>query len=100
IRRLIVTGVQTCALPIFAMTATAVVVVVGVPLALLMSRRRFFGKSLIEGLIVVPMVMPPTVVGYAIILLLGARGWVGQWLNRARSEERRVGKGCRARWAW
>jgi molybdate transport system permease protein len=66
-----------------ATTATLLVVLIGVPLALLMSRRRFIGKNLIEGLIVVPMVMPPTVVGYGIILLLGSRGWVGQWLNRA-----------------
>ena len=66
-----------------ALTATAVVALVGTPLAMFMSRHRFTGKSWLEGLIVVPMVMPPTVVGYAIIMLLGSRGVLGQWLFRA-----------------
>src|SRR5689334_15557904 len=66
-----------------ATAATALVTLIAVPLALLMSRRQFPGKSLVEGLIIVPMVLPPTVVGYGIIILLGARGWIGQWLNQA-----------------
>jgi len=66
-----------------AITATALVALIGVPLALFMSRRRFTGKSLIEGLIVVPMVLPPTVVGYGIIILFGSRGWIGHWLYQA-----------------
>jgi molybdate transport system permease protein len=47
-----------------------------------MSRRRFPGKSAIEALIMVPMVLPPTVVGYIILMLLGRRGPVGAWLFR------------------
>jgi molybdate transport system permease protein len=63
--------------------ATAAGALVAVPLALFMSRRRFKGKSVVDALIIVPMVLPPTVVGYAIIILLGTRGWVGQWLHQA-----------------
>jgi molybdate transport system permease protein len=66
-----------------AAAATALATLVAVPLALVMAKRRFKGKSLIEGLIVVPMVMPPTVVGYMIIVVMGSRGWIGQWLYRA-----------------
>ena len=66
-----------------AATATALGALIAAPLALLMARRRFKGKSIVEGLIVVPLVMPPTVVGYAIIILFGAHGWIGRWLYRA-----------------
>jgi len=62
--------------------ATILTMVVGVPLAFAMSRRPFAGKSLIDGLIMMPLVLPPTVVGYCIIMLLGARGVAGQWLDR------------------
>ncbi|MGH7176113.1 MAG: molybdate ABC transporter permease subunit [Tepidisphaeraceae bacterium] len=65
-----------------ALVATALVTVVTIPLALLMSRRQFAGKSVAEALITLPLVLPPTVVGYFIIATLGARGWLGQWLNR------------------
>jgi molybdate transport system permease protein len=63
-------------------TATLLTVLLGVPLAFFMSRRRFPGKSAIEALIMVPMVLPPTVVGYIILMLLGRRGPVGAWLFR------------------
>ncbi|HWE01407.1 MAG TPA: molybdate ABC transporter permease subunit [Tepidisphaeraceae bacterium] len=66
-----------------AATATALGALVAAPLALFMSRRKFKGKSVIEGIIVVPMVMPPTVVGYAIITLFGTNGWLGRWIYRA-----------------
>ena len=66
-----------------AAAATALGVAFGVPLAMFMSRRRFRGKSVIEGMIIVPMVLPPTVVGYTIITLLGSNGWIGRSLYRA-----------------
>ncbi len=52
-------------------------------MALFMSRRRFVGKSVIEAAIVTPLVMPPTVVGFLIIMLFGAHGWLGGWLYHA-----------------
>ena len=64
-----------------AVAATALAMLVAVPLAFAMSRKPFAGKSLIDGLIMMPLVLPPTVVGYLIIMLLGARGLAGQWLD-------------------
>ena len=66
-----------------AAMATLLVAAVGVPLAYFMARRRFAGRSVLEALLTVPLVLPPTVVGYLIIVTLGARGWVGAWLHRA-----------------
>ena len=66
-----------------ATLATLAVAVVGVPLAYLISRRRFPGRSVIEAVITVPLVLPPTVVGYFILVTLGARGPIGSLLRRA-----------------
>jgi molybdate transport system permease protein len=63
--------------------ATLLVSAVAVPLAWLMGRRRFRGKSIVEAVITVPLVLPPTVVGYLLIMALGARGWLGHWLHQA-----------------
>lgn len=66
-----------------ATAATLITLLVAVPLAYQMARhKRFTGKSLLEGLILLPLVLPPTVVGYLIILTLGARGWPGAWLSK------------------
>jgi molybdate transport system permease protein len=64
-----------------ATVATILAALVGVPLAYSLARRTFPGKSLVEGLILMPMVLPPTVVGYAILMTLGARGWLAPLLN-------------------
>lgn len=64
-----------------AVCATVLATIVGVPLALALARRRFPGKRLIEGLILMPLVLPPTVVGYLLIMTLGARGWIGHFLG-------------------
>ena len=65
-----------------ASTATVLVAAVGIPLAYFMARRRFAGRSVVEALITVPLVLPPTVVGYLIIMTFGGRGWLGSWLRR------------------
>jgi molybdate transport system permease protein len=64
-----------------AAAATALTIVVGVPLSYFMSRRHFAGKSIVEGIIMMPLVLPPTVVGYFIIMMLGARGVIGKYLH-------------------
>lgn len=65
-----------------AAAATCVAFLVGVPLAYINAQTRYRGKSLCEGLIIVPIVLPPTVVGYLLISGFGARGWIGQYLNQ------------------
>ena len=62
--------------------ATALSVALGLPLAYLLGRVRFMGKGLVEGLTLMPLVLPPTVLGYALLVGLGTRGRLGQWLTR------------------
>jgi molybdate transport system permease protein len=57
-----------------AALATALGVTVGVPLAWMLARKSFPGRDLIAVLVVLPMVLPPTVLGYALLLLLGRQG--------------------------
>ena len=50
---------------------------VGVPLAYLLAKRRFWGRQALDVLVMLPLVLPPTVTGYYLIVLLGRRGWLG-----------------------
>ncbi|WP_369943440.1 molybdate ABC transporter permease subunit [Xanthomonas medicagonis] len=52
----------------------------GVACGWLLARRRFPGKSLLDALLHLPLVMPPIVTGYALLIVLGTRGPVGAWL--------------------
>jgi molybdate transport system permease protein len=63
--------------------ATALNAVLGIPLAYLLARRQFWGKSALDVLVTLPLVLPPTVTGYYLILLLGRRGWLGAPLYQA-----------------
>ncbi|MFC0600930.1 ABC transporter permease [Streptomyces palmae] len=53
----------------------------GVPLAWLLARGRFPGKALVRSLVLLPMVLPPTVGGVALLLGFGRRGLLGPWLE-------------------
>lgn len=55
--------------------------VLGVPLAWLLARVRFPGKALVRSLVLLPMVLPPTVGGVALLLGFGRRGLLGPWLE-------------------
>ncbi|MGV9305865.1 ABC transporter permease [Nonomuraea sp. NPDC003727] len=61
--------------------ATAVCLVFGVPLAWLLARVSFPGRRLVRALVTVPLVLPPVVGGVALLLVLGRRGLIGQWLD-------------------
>jgi molybdate transport system permease protein len=61
-----------------ATLATAAAFAAGVPLAWLLARRRFPGRDLLGVLILLPMVLPPTVLGYYLLLLIGRGGPVGR----------------------
>ena len=52
----------------------------GVLLAWLLSRKTFFGKSVLDSLIHLPLVLPPVVIGYLLLLSLGRQGGIGNWL--------------------
>ncbi len=64
-----------------ATIATAVCLLLGVPLAWLLARVDFPGRRLVRALVTVPLVLPPVVGGVALLLVLGRRGLVGQWLD-------------------
>ena len=64
-----------------AASATLLTVLLGTPLAYGVARRSFPGRSILEGLILLPLVLPPTVVGYLILMSLGSRGWLLRWLG-------------------
>ncbi|WP_372470559.1 ABC transporter permease [Nonomuraea aurantiaca] len=64
-----------------ATIATAVCLLLGVPLAWLLARVSFPGRRLVRALVTVPLVLPPVVGGVALLLVLGRRGLVGQWLE-------------------
>ncbi|EJH2588206.1 molybdate ABC transporter permease subunit [Vibrio parahaemolyticus] len=52
----------------------------GVFLAWLLSRKEFFGKSILDSLIHLPLVLPPVVIGYLLLVSLGRQGFLGHWL--------------------
>jgi len=60
-------------------------VAVGLPLALavawLLARKRFPGRALLDALAHAPLVLPPVVVGYALLLIFGVQGPIGRWLD-------------------
>ena len=63
-----------------AAVATVVATPFGIALAWLLARRDFWGKSLIDALVHLPLVLPPVVTGYLLLLTFGKRGLVGSWL--------------------
>jgi molybdate transport system permease protein len=57
--------------------ATVLDAALGIPLAYLLARKTFPGRTLVDLLVTLPLVLPPTVTGYYLIVLLGRRGWLG-----------------------
>jgi molybdate transport system permease protein len=62
--------------------ATAIDVVLGVAVAFGLSRWRSSARELVDSLLTLPLVMPPTVLGYYLLVLLGRRGVIGAWLDK------------------
>jgi molybdate transport system permease protein len=63
-----------------ALIATAFVVIIGVALGWLLARRRFFGRELLDAAVTLPLVLPPTVLGYYLLVLLA-----GRWCLRGKA---------------
>jgi molybdate transport system permease protein len=61
--------------------ATLVTFVAGVGLAFLVARSRFWGREGLDAVCTLPLVLPPTVLGYYLIVLIGRQGWLGHWLQ-------------------
>jgi molybdate transport system permease protein len=61
--------------------ATLIALVFGVAWAYLLARFRFPGREVLDAAFTLPMVMPPTVLGYYLLVLVGRRSWLGNWLE-------------------
>ncbi len=64
-----------------ALVATLAALPVAIAVATLLARARFPGKTLVDALVHLPLVMPPVVTGYLLLLAFGRRGPVGAWLE-------------------
>lgn len=64
-----------------AFLSSIITIVVGVAVAWWMSKRRFRGKLWIETLFMLPLVLPPTVVGFILLIALGRKSWLGQGIE-------------------
>jgi molybdate transport system permease protein len=60
-----------------SLLATALNALAGIPLAYVLAKRRFWGHQAVDVLVTLPLVLPPTVTGYYLIVLLGRRGIIG-----------------------
>lgn len=63
-----------------ALIATVFTLGIGIFLARLFTRYTFRGKDIFEALIILPMVLPPSVIGYGLLILIGKRGFIGKFL--------------------
>lgn len=63
-----------------ASVATFASLVPGIAVAWLLARRDFYGRALLDGLVHLPLILPPVVTGYLLLLAFGRKGPVGAWL--------------------
>jgi molybdate transport system permease protein len=63
--------------------ATAINLVLGVAVGWVLARRSFVGREFLDALLTLPLVLPPTVIGYYLLVVIGKRGWMGAWLERS-----------------
>jgi molybdate transport system permease protein len=61
-----------------AAVATFFIIIVGITVAYFLARRNFKGKEILDMLFTLPLVLPPTVTGYYLIILLGRNGFIGK----------------------
>ncbi|HSV20674.1 MAG TPA: molybdate ABC transporter permease subunit [Casimicrobiaceae bacterium] len=64
-----------------AFTATLAALVAGVAAGWLLARTRFPGREALDAVLLLPMVLPPTVIGYYLLVVLGTHGAIGAWLD-------------------
>lgn len=61
--------------------STALNILLGVSAGFLFSRKKFPGREFLDAILTLPMVMPPTVLGYYLLVLIGSHGVLGNWLK-------------------
>lgn len=63
-----------------AVVATFFAFVTGILLAFVLAKYRFRGRDWLDAFLTLPLVLPPTVLGYYLIVVVGRNGWIGHWL--------------------
>ena len=66
-----------------AVTTTVILIIIGLPFSYWLAYSRLKIKPLIEALVSMPMVLPPSVIGYYMLVIYSPRNWFGSWLNNA-----------------
>lgn len=64
-----------------ALFATAFAFLAGVCCAYFLIHKKIWGRDFIDSVLTLPLVLPPTVLGYYLLVLFGRNGWIGQWLR-------------------
>lgn len=64
-----------------ALIATIFTLILGIFLARIFTKYDFKGKDIFENLVILPMVLPPSVTGYGLLILIGKRGFIGKFLH-------------------
>jgi molybdate transport system permease protein len=64
-----------------ALLATLICLPLGIALAYVLARKNFFGKSIVSSLAFLPLLLPPVVTGYVLLLTFGKGGFIGQYLD-------------------
>ena len=64
-----------------ALVATLVTLPFGIAVAWLLARKNFWGKALLDGLVHLPLVLPPVVTGYLLLIWFGRKGPIGAFLD-------------------
>ena len=62
-----------------AVFCTLIICIPGVAVAWLLAKKSFIGKSLLDGIVHLPLVLPPVIPGFLLLLLLGNQGIIGKW---------------------
>ena len=62
--------------------ATSIIAVLGTLIAYVLARKRFFGRTMLDAFTTLPMILPPTVTGYYLIILLGKNGIIGNYIYK------------------
>ena len=67
----------------FALRSVLLSLPLAILLAWILTRRRFIGRTLLDAVVHLPLVLPPVAVGYCLLVLFGTRGIIGAWLHHA-----------------
>ena len=63
-----------------ALVATAAALPFGIAIGWVLARKEFWGKTLLDGIVYLPLVLPPVVTGYLLLISFGRRGLIGAFL--------------------